>query len=102
LKIEEITNKYSEANPTKLTELFALMKPESPRFDTLSMGQFLNAWINYYYAPASLAPDTIEYLIFMIIVLMSGTNVISANASDVVRETKNIKSFREELLKLIQ
>jgi hypothetical protein len=48
-----------------------------------------------------LAIDNIEYLIFMMITLINGNNIISIAASDIVKEAKNIKSFREELLKLI-
>jgi len=48
-----------------------------------------------------LAIDNIEYLIFMIICLLNGNNIININASDIVKETKGIKDFRGELLKLI-
>ena len=65
------------------------------------LGTLLNDWINYYYIPSTLAVDNIEYLIFMCITLLAGNNIINISASDVVKETKNIKSFRGELLKLI-
>lgn len=101
LKIEEITTQYNSANPTKFSDLLELVKTASARMRSLNMGLFMNDWINYYYPAASLAPDVLEYLLFMIIALISGTNIISINAADVVKETRNIKSFRGELLKIV-
>lgn len=102
LKFDEIKNAYQEANPTKINELLELVKTASPRMKTLALGTFLNDWIQYYYVPSTLAIDTVEYLIFMILTLLAGNSIISISASDIVKEQRNIKSFRGELLKLIQ
>ena len=48
-----------------------------------------------------MAIDNIEYLIFMVLTLLSGNNIINVHASDIVKETKGIKDLRGELLKLI-
>lgn len=101
LKFQEIKTQYSIANPKTISQLLELIKTTSPRMKTLGLGIFLSNWINYYYTPATLAIDTIEYLIFMTLTLLSGTNIVSITASDVVKESKNIKSFRGELLKII-
>lgn len=101
LKYEEIRLMYDNSNPSKISELLELVKTASPRMRNLSMMTFLSAWIDYYFIPAYLAIDSVEYLIFMIVTLMSGNNIISISASDIVKEAKNIKSFRAELLKLI-
>ena len=101
MKYEEIKNQYDDVNPTKVSELLELIKTASPRMKTLGLGIFLNDWINYYYIPAMLAVDNIEYLIFMVLTLLNGNNIISISASDIVKEAKNIKSIRGELLKLI-
>lgn len=101
LKYEEIKQEYDNANPTKISELLDLVKTASPRMKTLGLNVFLSDWINYYYIPSMLAVDTVEYLIFMTVVLLSGNGIISISASDVVKEAKNIKSYRGELLKLI-
>lgn len=100
MDIEQAKIAYKEKNPTKLSELLELVKTASPRMKTLDLGTFLSSWINYYYMPSMLATDTIEYLIFMVLTLLNGNNIISVGASDIVKETKNIKSIREELLKL--
>lgn len=101
LKYNEIKNQYESINPQKFSNLLEVIKLASPRMRTLNLGTFLSNWINYFYVPSMLAVDNIEYLIFMMITLLSGNNIISIAASDIVKETKNIKSFREELLKLI-
>lgn len=101
LKYSEIKNQYESTNPQKISELLEVLKLASPRMKTLNLGTFLSNWISYFYVPSMLAVDNIEYLIFMMIALLSGNSIISIAASDIVKETKNIKSFREELLKLI-
>lgn len=101
MKLEEIKNQYDSVNPLKVSELLNLVKTASPRMKALNLGLFLNDWINYYYVPAMLAVDNIEYLIFMVLTLLNGNNIISISASDIVKEAKNIKSIRGELLKLI-
>lgn len=101
LEFDNIKHQYEEANPSKLSDLLELVKTSSPRMRGLGLGNFLSEWINYYYVPSMLAADTMEYLIFMTMTLLSGNNIISIAASDIVKETKNIKGIRGELLKLI-
>lgn len=101
MKYDEIKRQYDAANPNSPSEMLDLVKTVSPRMKTLGLGMFMNDWINYYYVPSMLAIDNIEYLIFMIITLLSGNNIVSISASDIVKEAKNIKSLRGELLKLI-
>ena len=101
IRIEEIIRQYDEANPAVMSELIELLKIASTRMKGLNLAKFYSDWINYYGIPSMLALDNVEYLIFMIISLQSGNNVISIAASDVVKECKGIKGFREELLKLI-
>lgn len=102
LAISELKRIYDEANPQKLSELLEIIKQLSPRMNPLANGTFLVEWINYYFTPAILAIDNIEYLIFAALVLLSGNNIINVSASDIVKETKNIKSLRAELLKIVQ
>jgi len=102
LKIHEIKTAYDEANPSKISELLELCKTANPtRMGSLVLSTFSSNWINYFYPPAFLAIDVIEYLIFMIICLLHGNNIVSIAASEMVKETKNIKAFEEELIKLI-
>lgn len=101
LKYEEIKKQYEESNPQQISDMLNLIKTASARMRTLHISTFLSNWINYYYVPSMLSVDNIEYLIFMIITLLNGNNIISISASDIVKETKNIKSIRSELLKLI-
>lgn len=102
VQIIDCKNKYNDANVTKLSELLGLIKEESSRMKGLSLSMLLNDWVNYYYAPSMMAVDNIEYLIFMTICLLSGNGaIVNIAASDIVKEAKNIKSYRGELLKLI-
>lgn len=101
MRIAEVKRIYDEADPAKLSEMLELCKKASPRMKTLAMGTFISSWINYYFPISMMAPDNVEYLIFMIICLLNGNNLVSIAAGDIVKEAKNIKSLREELLKLI-
>lgn len=101
ISYEDIRKKYADADPVNISGLLELIKGSSPRMKSLNLRTFLSNWINYYYVPSMLAVDNIEYLIFMIITLLNGNNIISISASDIVKEAKNIKSLRGELLKLI-
>ena len=101
MKYSEIKMQYETSNPQKFSDLLEIVKTASPRMKTLNKATFIGNWINYYYIPSMLAIDNIEYLIFMMIALLNGNNIISISASDIVKEAKNIKSFRSELLKLI-
>lgn len=93
---------YKAAEVTNLTSLLNLLRDNSSRMKSLSLSMFLNDWVNYYYAASMLAVDNIEYLIFMTVCLLSGNgNIVNVSASEVVKEAKNIKSYRGELLKLI-
>lgn len=102
LEYENIKTQYANADPTKFSELLELVKTASPRMKTLHISTFLSSWLNYYYVSSMLAVDNVEYLIYMTIALLNGNNsIVSIAASDIVKETKNIKSLRGELLKLI-
>ena len=101
IKMEQIASEYTNANPTKVSDVLNMLQLLTPRMKTANFKTFLSDWINYYYTPAMLAVDNIEYLIFMCLTLLSGNNIINISASDVVKEAKNIKSFKSELLKLI-
>lgn len=101
MKYEEIKKAYEESDPLKMSELLTLVSTASPRMKSLNFRSFISQWISYYYVPSYLAMDNIEYLIFMCLTLLSGNNIISIAAADIVKEAKNIKSFRGELLKLI-
>lgn len=101
IRYQEIKKQYDDTDPAKVSELLELLKTASPRMKSLNLGRFLSSWINYYYISSMLAVDNIEYLLFMMITLLSGNNIISISASDIVKEAKNIKAFRGELLKLI-
>jgi hypothetical protein len=101
IRADELRRNYDAANPTNVTGMLNLVKTVSTRLNSLSLGTFLTDWINYYYPPATLAIDTMEYLIFMVVSLLNGNNVINITATEIVKEQKNIKVLREELLKLI-
>lgn len=100
LKADEIKMQYDEADPATISKLIELLRSASSRMKTLNIGRFYSDWTNYYYIPSMLALDNVEYLIFMIICLQSGSGIMSISAADIVRECKGIKGFREELLKL--
>lgn len=102
LAYDEMKQKYEAVNPMNITELLEMLKETSPRMKTLDLPSFLSNWINYYYPPATMAVDSMEYFIFVVMTLLSGNGIINISAGDIVKETKSIKSLRAELLKLIQ
>ena len=100
--LKETKIKYDEAKPQSAEDLIALIREAAPILKTLTISVFLSAWLKYYYPPSLLAIENIEYLIFMIIVLMHGNHsILNIAAQSIVTETKNIKSLNEELLKLV-
>jgi len=92
---------YDKANITKLSHLLEIINNAAPRMRTLQLGTFLNAWNDFYYSPSLLAIENIEYFIFMVLALLSGNNIVNISSSDVVKEAKGIKNFKQELEKLL-
>ena len=101
LKYNEIYQTYKNASPNSVSELIQLLTTVSPRMSSYKYPTFLSQWMNYFYLPATLGIDNIEYLIFMIICLLGGNNVVSIAASEIVKETKGMVSFKPELMKLL-
>lgn len=101
VKYQEIKTAYDQALPSNIGGLLELLRTATPRMKNLNKMSFISNWINYYYVPSMLAIDNIEYLIFMVVTLLSGNNIVSISASDIVKEAKGSKSLRMELLKLI-
>ena len=99
--MQETANAYTQSSPKNIEDLLNLMKSQISRMSSLSLGRFLSSWMDYYHEPALLAVDTIEYLVFMIICLLSGNNIINVAASDIVKNMKGINQLRGELLKLV-
>lgn len=101
LKYGQLREDYDRVDPVNLSELLKLISGLAPRLEPLTTKMFVNDWSNYYLYTAIMALDNIEYLIFMVYTLKNANNIVNNLASDIVRETKNIKNFEEELLKLI-
>lgn len=101
-QVSMMKSQYEAADVHDISSLLSLLRDNHSRMKSLSLSMFLNDWVNYYYATSMLAVDNIEYLIFMTICLLSGNgNIVNISASEIVKEAKNIKSYRGELLKLI-
>lgn len=101
IQINEIKSLYEKNNPGSFSQLLELIKSLTTRMNSLTLKLFTDKWISYYYPPATLAIDNIDYLIFMIVTILHGDSIISIAAFDMVKETKNIKMLTEELIKLI-
>jgi len=101
LSLQDGIDQYKQKEPGNFDEMIELFQTATTRMQSASMSTFLADWIEYYYAPALLAIDTAEYLLFMIVTLLSGNNMISVKASDIVKEASGIRNFRSELTKLI-
>ena len=100
--ISEIKIQYDNAAPSNLSGLLKLISQVATRLNAANISTFLNDWVDYYYAPSMLAVDNIEYLMFMILTLLSGNNIISISAGDIVKDAKNIKNLKPELLKITE
>lgn len=101
IQINEIKTMYETSKPESISGLLELIKPLSVRMNSLTLKLFTDKWISYYYPPATLAIDNIEYLMFMIIAILHGNGMISIAASDIVKETRSIKMIQEEIIKLL-
>lgn len=102
MKSDEMTRAYNEASPNGLIELLALISKLADTLAGLTFPIFMNSWMDYYYPPAYLAMDNVDYLIFMITTLKNVSGICNYLASDIVKDAKGIRTFDEELLKLIQ
>ena len=100
--ITDIKIQYDNAMPNNLSSLLQLISGVASRLSAANISTFLNDWVDYYYAPAMLAVDNIEYLMFMILTLLSGNNIISISAGDIVKDAKNIRNLKPELLKITE
>lgn len=101
MKYADIKKHYDYASPSFISGLLYLISLCSPRMKGLTLRTFASSWISYYHNEAMLAIDTLDYLIFMIICLQSGNPLLNTSAGEIVKETKGINIFREELIKLI-
>jgi hypothetical protein len=102
MDIQLLKSNWANANPSDIRGLLELLTELTPRMKTLELGSFLSQWINMYYMPALFAVDTIEYVIFAVLTILNGNNIISIGAANTIKDIRNINSIREELLKLIQ
>lgn len=98
---QDIKAKYNKDNPENITQLLELLKTTTPRMKTLTMASFVSKWIDYYFLPSMLAIDNIEYLILLILSLLKTDNYISIAGADAVKESKNIKAFKELVLSVV-
>lgn len=101
IKYSEIRKTYELKDPKNLTGLMELLKEATPRMNSLTLPSFMSSWIDYYYISSLLAMDNVEYLIFMILCLLGGNNIISVAATEMVKDTRGITSFKEELIKIL-
>lgn len=102
IKRNEIKDLYDKSNIQTFEDLLMLIKSQMARMQTLNLRTFVDKFMQVYYMPALMAIDNFEYLVFVIICLLNGAgNIINIKAKDIVTETKNIKMFNQELMKLI-
>lgn len=101
MQLMDAKRMYNEKNPQTISGLLELIRGASKNLSTLDLYSFIDVWSTYYHAPSLLAIDNIEYLIFMIMSLLGGSNIINFQSADVVKNIRNINALDGELYKLI-
>lgn len=97
----EIIEKYDNANISDISDLLTFLKTLTPRLSALSVKYFIERYITTYNPSAVLSIDYLPYVFFVIINTLLGGFIVSQNAmSDIVKNTKGINRFYQELTKL--
>lgn len=99
--IEDINNRFNDAKIDDISDLIAFLKTITPRLNNLNVKFFMERYITTYNPPAILSVDYLPYLFFAIINTLLGAFLVSQNAmSDIVKNTKGINTFYQELSRL--
>ncbi len=100
--IEQVLDEYDLAKPKTIEDLFNFLKELSPRMKTLTVRYFVERFLNTYGGSSVLCIDYLPYVIFAIDNTLVGGFLLSQNTlSDIVKNTKDIRKFWVELMKLV-
>lgn len=99
--LESLNAQYNNAEIKDLSDLLGFIKTISPKLDDLSVKFFIERYINSYNPAALLSMDYLPYLFFVVINIRLGSFIVSKGTlSDLIKDTKGINNFHNELAKL--
>ena len=100
--IEEVNNKYNDAQVHDIPSLIGLISSMSPRLASLTVKYFLEKYIQTYHAPAVLSMDYLPYLIFVINNVILGSFIVSQTTlANLVKNVQGIQRYYPELSKIV-
>ena len=99
--LETLDHQYTAAEITDVSGLLEFIKTISPRLESLSVKFFIERYINSYNPAGLLSMDYLPYLFFVVINIRLGSFIVSQGSlSDLIKNTKGINNFHNELAKL--
>lgn len=99
--LEMLDKQYNSAEIKDVSDLLEFIKTISPKLESLSVKFFIERYINSYNPAALLSMDYLPYLFFVVINMRLGSFIVSKGSlSDLIKDTKGINNFHNELAKL--
>lgn len=99
--IESVNNSFNDRKIRDISDLVDFIKTLSPRLNNITIKHFMERYINTYNPSAVLSIDYLPYLFFVISNTLLGAFIVSQNSlSDIVKDTKGINVYYQELSRL--
>lgn len=100
--VESISATYSASEIKTIVDLFELMKTSFMRMSAASVRFYVERQINTYGGASIMAIDYLPYVFFIISnILIGGFLVNQSSLNDIIRDTKDIRKYYTELVKLM-
>lgn len=100
--LESVSDAYRASEISSIVDLFNLMKTTFMRMGGATVRFYVERHINTYGGASIMAIDYLPYVFFVISnILIGGFLVNQSSLNDIVRETKDIRRYYTELVKLM-
>lgn len=97
-----ISTEYDNANISTISDLISFIKSLSPKFKSLTVRYFVEAYMNTYKPGAILSVDCLPYFLYVMITTLIGSFMINQPLiSDIIKNTKTSSLFYPELNKVV-
>lgn len=102
LDLDLLKENYIDNQITSIDKLMTFIASLSPRLGSLNIRYFIERYVNTYHGGALIALDYLPYVFYVIInVLLSSFLISQVALNDIVKNTKGISKFYNELAKIV-
>lgn len=102
LDLEMLKTNYTDNDIKSIDKLMAFVSKLSPRLNSLNIRYFIERYVNTYHGGALIALDYLPYVFYVIVnVLLSSFLISQVALNDIVKNTKGVAKFYNELAKII-